>query len=305
MSSDLYVKRAITNIERELSNVGRYLKAKATTPLSTGYRAELDASPELDARRANYFQGLIGVLRWIVELGRIDILVAVSMLSSYLASPQVGHLEGAFHIFAYLKTYGKSSMVFDDTEPVFDESRFTKCDWSEYYPGASEPEPPRAPELRGNSVTTTCFVDADHAGCRVTRRSQSGIIIFLQRTPILWYSKRQNTVESSTFGSEFVAMKIAIEQVEALRYKLRMLGIPVDGPTNTFCDNESVFKNTTRPESVLKKKHNAIAYHCTREAQAAGIVQIAWESGQYNIADILTKLLPGPKLRGLIGHILW
>ena len=67
-------------------------------------------------------------------------------------------------------------------------------------------------------------------------------------------------------------MKIAIEQIEALRYKLRMLGIPVDGPTNTFCDNESVFKNSTRPESVLKKKHNAIAYNRTREAQAAGIL---------------------------------
>ena len=305
MSSDLYIKRAIADVERELTNVGRYLKAKAKTPLMTGYRPELDASPELDARRANYFQGLIGVLRWIVELGRIDILVAVSMLSSYLACPRVGHLEGVFHVFAYLKTYCKSTLVFDETEPVFDESRFTECDWSEYYPGASEPEPPRAPELRGNSVTTTCFVDADHAGCRVTRRSQSGIIIFLQRTPTLWYSKRQNTVESSTFGSEFVAMKIAIEQIEALRYKLRMLGIPVDGPTNTFCDNESVFKNSTRPESVLKKKHNAIAYHRTREAQAAGILRIAWESGKFNIADILTKLLPGPKLRELIGQVLW
>ena len=100
-------------------------------------------------------------------------------------------------------------------------------------------------------------------------------------------------------------MKIAIEQIEALRYKLRMLGIPVDGPTNTFCDNESVFKNLTRPESVLKKKHNAIAYHRTREAQAAGILRIAWESGNFNIADILTKLLPGPKLRELIGQVLW
>jgi hypothetical protein len=67
----------------------------------------------------------------------------------------------------------------------------------------------------------SCFVDADHAGCRVTRRSHTGIIIFVNRAPILWYSKRQNTVESSTFGSEFVAMRIAIEMIECLRYKLR------------------------------------------------------------------------------------
>jgi len=195
--------------------------------------------------------------------------------------------------------------VFDDSEPQFNEERFTVCDWSEYYPGAAEPIPPKAPELRGNEVTTSCFVDADHAGCRVTRRSQTGIIIFLQRAPIIWYSKRQNTVESSTFGSEFVAMKTAIEQCEALRYKLRMMGIPVSGPTNVFCDNEAVFKNSSRPESTLKKKHNAIAYHRTREAQAAGIVRIAWESGKTNIADLGTKLLPGPTLRELIRYVLW
>jgi hypothetical protein len=82
-----------------------------------------------------------------------------------------GHLEEALHIFAYLKTHDRSAVVFDDSTPLFDESRFIQCDWTEYYPDAHEPEPPRAPELRGNSVTTTCFVDADHAGCQETRRS--------------------------------------------------------------------------------------------------------------------------------------
>ena len=151
----------------------------------------------------------------------------------------------------------------------------------------------------------TCFVDADHAGCRETRRSHTGIIIYVQRTPVIWYSKRQNTVESSTFGSEFVAMKTAVEQVEALRYKLRMMGVPVDGPTSVFCDNESVFKNSTRPESTLKKKRNAIAYHRTREAIAAGIIRVAWEDGRFNLADVLTKLMPGPKLRDLVSCILY
>jgi hypothetical protein len=126
----------------------------------------------------------------------------------------------------------------------------------------------------------------------------------VQRTPVIWYSKRQNTVESSTFGSEFVAMKTAVEQIEALRYKLRMMGVPLSGPTNVFCDNESVFKNATKPESVLKKKHNAIAYHRTREAIAAGIIRVAWEDGRYNLGDILTKLMPGQRLKELISHIL-
>jgi hypothetical protein len=189
MSSDLYVKRAVADVETELSYIGQGLRTKATTPMSSKYRPELDGSPELDPKQANYFQGLIGVLRWTIELGRIDIMVAVSMLSRYLACPREGHLEEAIHIFAYLKAHDKSSVVMDDTSPVFDESRFIQCDWTEYYPGACEPEPPRAPELRGNSVTTTCFVDADHAGCQETRRSHTGVILFLQKAPISWYSK--------------------------------------------------------------------------------------------------------------------
>ena len=83
-----------------------------------------------------------------------------------------------------------------------------------------------------------------------------------------------------------------------------MMGIPLDGPTNVFCDNESVFKNATRPESTLKKKHNAIAYHRVREAVAAGVVRIAWEDGRFNLADVLTKLLSGPHLKELISCIL-
>lgn len=305
MSSDTYVARAVADVQRELSQCGQCLQKNVSTPMASGYRPELDATPLLDSKRANYFQGLIGVLRWICELGRIDILVDVAMMSRFLAAPRKGHLEQVLHIFAYLKRYDKSSMVFDDTMPVYDESRFSKCDWSENYPGAKEVIPPNAPAPRGKEVSTTCFVDADHAGCRVTRRSHTGIIIFLNKAPILWYSKRQNTVESSTFGSEFIAAKIAVEMVEGLRYKLRMMGIPLDGPTNFFCDNNSVVQNVSRPESVLKKKHCAIAYHRVREAQAAEIIRVAHEDGNSNIADIATKCLPGPRLRELIQYILW
>ena len=108
-------------------------------------------------------------------------------------------------------------------------------------------------------------------------------------------------MESST---EFVAARIAVEMDEGLRYKLRMMGVQVDGPTNVFCDNAAVM-NTTKPESTLKKKHNAIAYHRVREAQAAGVIRIAKEDGETNLADVLTKSLPGPQLRTMMSFILW
>ena len=119
------------------------------------------------------------------------------------------------------------------------------------------------------------------------------------------YSKRQNTVKSSTFGLEFVAAKTSVEMVEGLRYKLRMMGVAVEGPTNVFCDNVSVIQNSSNPESTLKKKHNAIAYHRIREAITAGTIRLAEEDGQTNLADILTKLLPGPRLKTLMSRILW
>ena len=305
MSADSYVQRAIDEVERELNIIGQKLRTKVSTPLASGYRPELEISPELDAERANYYQGLIGVLRWICELGRIDIVVSTALMSQFVMAPRVGHLEQVLHIFAYLKKYKKAALRFDDSSPEFDESRFENCDWYEYYPGAEEIQLPNTPPPRGRFVDMTCFVDADHAGCQVTRRSHTGVLIFVQRAPIIWYSKRQNTVESSTFTSEFVALRIATDMIEGLRHKLRLMGIGIEGPTSVFCDNESVVRNATRPESVLKKKHNAIAYHRVQEAQAATIIKVAWEEGAMNLADILTKPLPGPRLRELTHRIMW
>lgn len=305
MSSDKYVSRAVTEVEHELGLVGKMLQKRVETPLSSGYRPEMDLSPELDARRLNYYQGLIGVLRWICELGRIDIMYATSVMSSHMAMPREGHLDQVFHIFAYLKRFGRSSMVFNDIMPEFNEALFRQADWKGDYPDATEPLPPNAPEARGQYVNLTCFVDADHAGCRATRRSHTGFIIFINKAPIMFFSKRQNTVESSSFGSEFVALRQATDAIEGLRYKLRMLGVAIDGPTNVFCDNESVVKNSTAPESTLKKKHNAICYHRCREAQAAGIIRIAHHNGKTNIADMLTKNVPGPTLRYLVSRVLF
>jgi hypothetical protein len=88
---------------------------------------------------------------------------------------------------------------------------------------------------------------------------------------------------------EFVALKIAVEMNDGLRYKIRMFGIPLDGPTNGFCDNESVVHNATIPESTLQKKYNSIAYHKCRESVAQGALRIKHERGKFNCCDILTS----------------
>jgi len=83
------------------------------------------------------------------------------------------------------------------------------------------------------------------------------------------------------------------------------MGIPIDGPADMFCDNEAVVKNTSRPESTLKKKHLAIAFHRVREAAASGLLRIAKEDTETNLADMLTKPLAGPRLKELIRNVLY
>lgn len=120
-----------------------------------------------------------------------------------------------------------------------------QADWQDFYPDAKEPIPLNASTQRGKPVQINMFVDAAHATCLVSRRSTTGVIIFLNDTPVVWQSKRQNTIESSSFGSEFLAAQIAMKMKEALQYKLLFLCVPIDGPTNAFYDNESVVKNVT------------------------------------------------------------
>ena len=190
--------------------------------------------------------------------------------------------------------------MFDSSNPILSESLFTDYDWFDFYRGAKERLPPNMPNARGLPVTMSMFVDADHAGNKVNRKSQTGVLIFLNRAPIHWFSKRQNLVETSTFGSEFCALKTGIELVEGLRYKLRMFGVPLDGPANVFCNNEAVYKNTAIPESTLRKKHHSIAYHKCRESVAAHIIRVAKQGTKKNLADLFTKLLTSETRRFLL-----
>src|SRR5687767_15529889 len=125
----------------------------------------------------------------------------------------------------------------------------------------------------GKLCTITTYVDADHARDQVTRRSISGIVMLPTNTRVSWLSKRQKTVESSTYGSEMVASRIAIELIISLRYSLYMLGVNLEPTSVLVGDNMAVVLNTTIPSSALKKKHQACNYHKVRESIAAGFIR--------------------------------
>ncbi len=116
-------------MEDHLAKSGEKLPYKAPTPLTSEYRPEIDVSSKLGDTEASYFHSLVGVLWWIVELGRVDIDVEVLMMSSHLALPRVGHLKEIYHIFAYLKAHSNTEMVFDPTPVVLDMNSFERQDW--------------------------------------------------------------------------------------------------------------------------------------------------------------------------------
>jgi hypothetical protein len=303
MSAEQYLKLALETIETKL---GEPLKhKKADTPISPSYHPEVDETPILDDEEANYYQSLIGILQWTVELGRIDVAYEVQLMSQFSCAPRKGHIDALYGVFRYLKKYIKLKLVLDHRLRNMEQFDFKTFEWERYYPGAKELIPDDLPDALGNPVQVTFFVDAAFATDLVTRRSTTGIIIFVNGAPILWYSKRQATVETSTYGSEFTGLRIAIEKVEGLRFKLRAMGLPMAGPANGFCDNQSVVLNATLPSSTLKKKHNAVNYHKCREAIASGTVRLAKEPGETNLSDICTKLLNGPRKRLLASHILF
>ena len=131
----------------------------------------------------------------------------------------------------------------------------------------------------------------------MTRRSRTGFLVFLNSSLIYWTSKKQTTIETSSFGSEFSAMKSATEYVRGLRYKLRAMGIPVNNPAYIYGDNKSVLANSTAPESQLKKKSNSVAYHHCREGVALDEWRTAYICTDENMSDLMTKCLPGGKKR--------
>jgi len=198
-------------------------------------------------------------------------------------------------MFAYLKYKERSSVVFDSSLPEVPE--VIPAAWYQFYGDAKEELPPDMPEPLGKPVRQVTFADSDHAGDQVNRRSRTGVLMYVNRSPITWYSKKQLSCETSTFGSEMVAMKTAVELSLGLRYKLRMMGIPVEGSIHIKGDNMSVISNASVPESVLKKKSQSIAFHFIREQSARRAIYVSYEPSATNLADMFMKI-QGATARG-------
>ena len=118
-------------------------------------------------------------------------------MSAHQALSRIENIEQVIQMFRYLKLHPRRKIEFDAAHPSIDERRFKKYDWYEFYSGTKEAIPLDCTEPLGNSIPTHCFVDADLAGNLISRGIQTRVLIFCNRAPIIWHSKRQNSVETS------------------------------------------------------------------------------------------------------------
>ena len=125
--------------------------------------------------------------------------------------------------------------------------------------------------------------------CMVTGKSVTGILHMLNGTPIDWYSKKQATVETATYGSEFVAARTCVEQIIDLRQTLRYLGVPIREKSYMFGDNKSVVDSSTHVHSKLHKRHTILSFHRVCAAIASGMMAYHFIPGEKNPADVLSK----------------
>jgi hypothetical protein len=287
MDASQYIDRMATEYERMF---GCKPHTRVTSPLERNDHPETDDSELLDEDGIQRYQSIIGSLQWAVSIGRFDITTAVMTMSGFRSAPRKGHLERAKRIVCYLFRFKSAQLRYRTHEPDLSDVNQPTFDWADSIYGTVREEVPRdIPRPLGKAVVTVSYVDANLLHCLTTGRSVTGVLHFLNGTMIDWYSKKMNTVETATYGAEFVSARTCIEQLVDLRNTLRYMGVPLREKSYIFGDNESVVNSATQPHAKLHKRHNALSFHRVREAIASGVYIFNHIPGENNPADIVSK----------------
>lgn len=233
---------------------------------------------------------MIGALQWVVQIGRFDIMTVVMTLSSFWANPHVGHLDRCKQIYGYLSKICNATIRVPVGEPDYSALPTKVYDWEQsVYGGAEELIMEDIPQALGKPVVLTTFVNPNLYHDLITGHSVTGVIHLLNQTVVDWFSKKQATVETATYGSELVATRTAMEQIIDLHIQLHYLGVTVKGSMMMFGDNELVVNSSSIPHARLNKRHNALSFHRVHEGIAAGIAKSHHVRSTSNPANVLSK----------------
>jgi hypothetical protein len=233
---------------------GSQPSTKHHSPLVKNDHPELDTSKLLDKNRIAQCNALIGILQWTITLGRFDMGTSVMTMLGFWIAPREGHMKHLRRICGYLAHFSDGFMWIRMEKPDYSGLPDYDQDWlKSVYGNVKETLPKNCPEPRGKNICTTTCKDANLYHDMCAGRAATGVLHFINKMPINWYSRKQSTVKTATYGSEFSLAMMVIQQIQGLRTTLRCLGVPVDATSYMFGDNESAVTSFTMPDSQLNR----------------------------------------------------
>ena len=282
-----YINKILESYKKNVPN-DNFLNVKS--PLAKNDHPELDTTRLCNEEQITKYMCMIGQLQRAITLGRYDILAHVMSMSRLRLAPKIGHLERMKKLYGYLAKTKHFAIRYRTKEPDYSHLPKQEYEWTRTVYGSVKEEIPKdIPKPLGKRVITTTFLDANLLHDIVTGKFSHSCITFVNTTPTDSFLKRQATVETAMYGSEFVAAKTATELIMDLRNTLRYLGVPIMTKAYMFGDNRSVLTSSTIPQSILNRRHNILSYHRVREAIATKILEFHWCSSDQNKSDILSK----------------
>lgn len=211
-------------------------------------------------------------------------------LSKFRSCPIIGHTDRIKRVYGYLLKMRNGQLRFRTELPEYSDIPIKRFSWEKkIYGNVEEIIPNDCPKPLGKGVIMTTYVDANLCHDMTTGRAVTGVLHFLNKTLIDYFSKRKPTLDTDTYGSEFLSERTSTEQVMEIRTSLRYLGVPLIGPTFMFGDNQTVVNGCIDITSHIYKRHILLSYHRVRESITSNIIVFNHIPGSSNPVDIKSK----------------
>jgi hypothetical protein len=272
-------------IREGLVTFGLQDSSATATPLPTDFKAwyahEMDLkdptrqpppgspdkySPRLTESAHSVFRQKVGFLQYVAQALRPDIAYAANQLAAVQHVPRERHMKAADHCLRYCKGTAHLGLCY-------------RADTGQ--------------TLKG-------YTDSDFAGCQGGRKSTTGWLFTLAGSPVSWKSKKQDCVTTSSCEAEYVALTSGVKECMWLRDLLSEFGVPIDGPTPVYCDNEAAVRISRDPVCHSRTKHVSTSFWFVREQQQTGIVKVTPIPTKAQLADHLTKSLNRPQFESVV-----
>ena len=233
------------------------------TPLPINLKLTAEGGDEYSD--PSIYRSLVGKLNFLTHT-RPDLSFTVQHLSQFLQCPRVPHYQALLHTLNYVASTAGQGIILNAS----------------------------------NKLILQAFTDSDWGACQDTRRSISGYIMLLGKSPISWKSKKQGIVSKSSAEAEYRAMSVASSEITWLVRLLSELGLDMHDPVTLHCDNQSSIHIAKNPVQHERTKHIEIDVHFTRDKVLEGLIQLAYLPTNSQIADIFTKILPSAQFQELL-----